>query len=193
MKKRPKAMPVTWANFPAISHAAWCKAVGMKSFGYADISHAMGISVEQATRIVRAWIREGALDEVKAPAGAARALWRCKEDFVRIEPLRPRSPEENMWTAMRRLPAFSPTDLAAHATSETVEVTPAMAAEYCRALLDAKFLVVARRAAPAMQREAIYRAVGITGVNAPLIKRIRAVCDPNTGEVHVIGRVPGAE
>lgn len=188
---KTKAFAVTKANFLAVSQAAWAKAQKLDAFGYADISHAVGISVEQATRIVRGWLREGALEEVQQPTGAARALWRCRPDFVRIEPLRQRTPEENMWTTIRRLGSVTPTDLAAHATTETVTVTREMATDYCRALLDAGFLTVARRAAPAMAREAIYRAVNITGIHAPIVKRVRAVYDPNTQRATVISQLGG--
>lgn len=182
-----KALAVTTSNFLAVSQVAWTKAMSMDRFGYADISHAVGISVEQATRIVRGWLREGSLDQVQAPIGATRALWRCKPDFVRVEPLRQRTAEENMWTHMRKAISFTPTDLAAHATTETVQVDPRSAAEYCRALLEAGYLNVARRAAPAMGREAIYRIVDVTGPQAPIVRRVRAVVDPNTGSTRVIG------
>ena len=190
MTQRPKrkAMAVTAANYLAVSEAAWAKAVLFDRFGYADISHAVCISIEQATRIVRAWIKEGAVDQVQdGHTGAGRSLWRCKPDFVRVEPLRQRTPEENLWTAMRRLRSFTPTDLAAHANTETVRVDLKIAGEYCRALLDTGYLSVARRAAPAMQREAIYRLVDVTGPQAPVIRRVRAVIDPNTNATRLIG------
>ena len=187
-KPKPKAMAVTAANFLAVSEAAWGHALRLERFGYADISHAVGISVEQATRIVRGWMKEEAVDQLQdGQAGAGRSLWRCKPDFVRIEPQRLRTPEENLWTAMRRLRSFTPTDLAAHATTETVCVDPKSASEYCRALLDTGYLSVARLAAPAMKREAIYRIVDVTGPQAPTVRRVRAVVDPNTGGTRVIG------
>lgn len=182
-------MSVTKANFLAVSEAAWTAALRMEQFGYAEIATAVKISLEQATRIVRGWLKEGALDPVQEASGAHRLLWRCKEDFVRIEPLRQRTPEENMWTAMRRLPSFIPTDLAAHATTETVTVTPEEASRYCRVLLDAGYLRVARRADPALGREAIYRLIDVTGPRPPLPRRVRAVVDQNTGETRVIGGV----
>lgn len=181
-------MAVTKENFLSVSTAAWEKAQKMDQFGYADISLAMQISVEQATRIVKGWIREGSVDQIHSgQAGAKRSLWRCKQDFVRIEPLRWRTPEENMWTHMRKACVFTPTDLAAHATTETVTVTPAEAADYCRVLLNAGYLKVQRRAAPSMKRDAIYRLVEITGVAPPVVKRVRALFDPNTGATIVLG------
>lgn len=183
-----KAMAVTAANFLAVSEVAWTKAQAMERFGYADISHGVGISIEQATRIVRGWIKEGAVEQLQqGQVGAGRSLWRCVPDFARVEPLRARTPEENLWTAMRRLRSFTPTDLSAHATTETVSVDAKAAAEYCRALLDTGYLSVARRAAPAMQREAIYRIVDVTGPQAPVVRRVRAVVDPNTGETRLMG------
>ncbi|MBN2631582.1 MAG: hypothetical protein JXR75_13710 [Rhodobacteraceae bacterium] len=187
-KPKPKALAVTAANFLAVSEAAWAKALIMDRWGYADISHAVGISVEQATRIVRGWIKEGAVDQLQdGQTGAGRSLWRCKADFVRVEPQRLRTPEENMWTSMRKLGSFMPTDLAAHSTTETVQVDAKAAADYCRALLDTGYLTVTRRAAPAMQREAIYRLVDVTGPQAPVVRRVRAVIDPNTNATRLIG------
>lgn len=188
---RFKLPPLTKANFLAVSESAWAKAQKMERFGYQDISAAMGINVEQATRIVRSWIKERAVEQLHAgQAGAGRSLWRCVPDFVRIEPLRIRTPEENMWLAMRKLNnGFTATDIASHATTETVAVTSEVAAEYCRALLAAEYLAVARRAAPALKREAIYRLVSVTGVQAPVIKRVRALVDPNIGATILIGGV----
>ncbi len=186
--KKPKKPAVTWANEPAIRQNAWLKALDMEQFGYAEIATAVCISHEQATRIVRGWLREGALDEVEPTQKRTRLLWRCKPDFVRIDPLRERTPEENMWTYMRRaVQGFTPTDVAAHATTDTVLVEVDAASRYCRALLDVGYLTVARRAAPAMKREAIYRLVEVTGPMAPVIKRVQAVIDQNTGETRVIG------
>lgn len=186
---RYAAIRVTAANFLAVSESAWAKAQKMDRFGYADISAVMGINIEQATRIVRGWIKERALEQLHdGQTGAGRSMWRCLPDFVRVEPLRVRTPEENMWLAMRKLRGgFTATDLASHATTETVAVSTETAAEYCRALLSADYLAVGRRAVPAMKREAIYRLASETGPQAPVIKRVRALVDPNIGATILIG------
>ena len=161
-------------------------ALRFERFGYAEISAEMAISLRYATRLIRDWEREGALERLQHGQGL-RSMWRCRAGFVRPEPLPCRTPEENMWTAMRRLRSFTPTDLAAHATTETVQVDPAQAADYCRALLAVDYLAVGRRADPARKREAIYRMRSETGPRAPVIRRVRAVSDPNTGRTLLVG------
>ncbi len=187
-----QAIKVTKNNILAVAEAAWAKALTLESFGYADISNAVGISLPQATRIVRGWLREGSIEDAGTGL-SARLLFRCKPDFVRVEPLRQRSPEENMWTAMRRLRSFTPTDLASHATTETVKVDAKAASDYCRALMDAGFVTIGRQASPALGREAIYRLASVPGVLAPVLRRVRAVVDPNTGRAHIISQIGGIE
>jgi hypothetical protein len=186
MKPVKKAMFVTKANILAVQEAAWAKAQLMDRFGYAEISHSMKISIEQATKIVRGWQKERAIEQVQGGNGL-RSYWRCVPDFVRIEPLRIRTPEENMWLTMRRLRSFSPSDVAGHSTTETVQVSVQDAADYCRALLAADYLDVARKAVPTSNREAIYRLTTETGPQAPLVKRVRALVDANIGATIVLG------
>ena len=97
-----------------------------------------------------------------------------------------RSPEHNMWTAMRQLKSFSPRELAAHASTEDTPVTLEVAQDYCRALLGAGYLVATRKAVPGKQL-AIYRLTRNTGPRPPREKRVRAVVDDNTETVIVIG------
>jgi hypothetical protein len=99
-----------------------------------------------------------------------------------------RSPEQNMWTAMRQLKSFTPRDLAAHAATEEVMVTIEAAQSYCRSLFSAGFLAVARKAVPG-KVEAYYRLTRNTGPRPPREKRVRAVIDDNTEAGVVIGEV----
>ena len=100
-----QAIKVTKNNMLAVAEAAWAKALTLESFGYADISNAVGISLPQATKIVRGWLREGSIEDAGTGL-SARLLFRCKPDFVRIEPLRQRSPEENMWFGLNNAHAI---------------------------------------------------------------------------------------
>jgi hypothetical protein len=188
MKRPRKATAVTAANRRAINDAAWAHALRHESFGYAEISVDLNITLEQATRIVRAWVKEGAVTSLP-PATSNRHLYAARAEFVRPKPRRLRSAEENLWTAMRRLRSFTPTDLAAHATTDTVEVLPVKAGDYCRSLLAAGYLRVARKAQPSVQREAIYTLARETGPRPPHERRVRAVVDPNTDEVHLLGGI----
>jgi hypothetical protein len=92
-----------------------------------------------------------------------------------------------MWTAMRQMRGgFTPRDLAAHATTEETLVTLETAQDYCRSLLGAGYLGVARKAVPG-KTEAIYRLIKNTGPRAPREKRVRAVIDANTEQTILIG------
>jgi hypothetical protein len=175
------ARPVTARNRASMAEAAWAVALRLKTFGYAEISSELKISVERATEIVRAWATEGAV--LDAPASGSRRMYRADGDFVRLAG---RTAEDNMWTAMRKLRSFSPSTIAAHATTDEISVTADQAAAYCRVLLAAEYLAVTRRAAPAMNREAIYLLVTETGTKAPLPARVRAMRDPNTGRIIVL-------
>lgn len=187
--KRPiiKVTRVTAANRQVIAEAAWAMATQSHTFTYRDIAGAVHITIEQATLIVRAGEREGAVIIASPGAGNSHRQFAPVTDFVRSELTRLRSPEENLWTAMRRLRSFTPTDLSAHATTDTVDVGLEKASEYCRSLLAAAYLRVTRKADPASRREAIYSLARETGPRPPHEKRVRALIDPNTCEVHVIG------
>ncbi len=191
MSKSPfarKTIRLTPQTYLAVAEAAWAKALLMPSFGYGEIAAEMQISMEQATRIVREWQREHAIELVQESIGGTRRMWRANPDFVRIEPLRPRTPEENLWNTMRGLKSFSPIDLASHATTETVTVSPEQAQTYCRSLCEVGYLIVVRPAAPNIAREAIYRLIDVTGPRPPMIRRVAAVVDQNTGETRLLGR-----
>lgn len=181
-------MRVTRENQASVAEAAWGRAVCLPQFGYAEISCEMGINPKQATRIVRAWQSQGRLIRVQVGHGL-RTLWKADPAFVPVAVKPSRSPEQNLWTAMRQMKSFAPTGLlASGATTEEVEVTLEMAQGYCRALLAAGFLTVSRKAVPG-RTEAIYRLARNTGPHAPREKRVRAVIDDNTEVVVVIGEV----
>jgi hypothetical protein len=168
----------------AIEERAWNIARTLPAFGYAEISIELKIGLERATAIVRAWERVGALTPVKSGA-KKRKLWRVA-DPDRSAPPQGRSAADNLWTAMRKLRVFSPTDLSAHATTEHVAVSTEEALAYCRSLLDAGYARVERKAVPGL-REAIYRLTRDTGPLPPREKRVRAIIDDNVGDVKIIG------
>lgn len=181
-------MRVTRENQASVAEAAWGRALQMVQFGYSEISVELGISHDQATRIVREWDTQARLILVQAGPGL-RSLWKADPAFA-PKPVKPsRSPEQNMWTAMRQMKSFTPTGLLANgATTEEVEVTLEMAQGYCRALMSAGYLAVTRKAVPG-RNEAIYRLTRNTGPRPPREKRVRAVIDDNDNAVVVIGGV----
>ena len=180
-------MRVTKATQEAIADACWAVALRLPKFGYAEIAAEQKISLEQATRIVTNWQKVG-LTELVQSGPRVRKLWAMKAGASYQAKPKGRSAEDNLWTAMRGLKSFSPTDLAAHATTETVSVAVDEAQAYCRALLAAGHLSVARKAVPG-RKEAIYRLARNTGPRAPREKRVRAVIDDNTDAVVVISGV----
>ncbi len=169
----------------SMDDAALAFASTLDRFGYAELAKRMDKSMTWARNRVRAWIEVGLIEEVEQKQGAAW-LWRVKDSSKLALVVKTRSPEQNMWTAMRQLKSFSPRELAAHAATEATEVTLEMAQDYCRALLGAEYLTVARKAIPG-NRLAIYRLVKNTGPRPPRAKRVRAVVDDNTETVTVIG------
>lgn len=177
-------MPVRKLPRTEIVAAAWAHAMTLETFGYAEIARAMKIGHDAATRIVRSWAADGALEPVQS-GHRLRNLWRVRPGHRPVLPAEPRSAPQNMWTAMRGLQSFTATDIAAHASTAAVAVGPGDAAAFCRALLAAGYLRVARKAATG-GRETIFRLVCNTGPRPPVERRVRAVVDGNTGAVTLI-------
>lgn len=165
----------------AKAEAAWSAARRLQQFCYADMSVEVSIGMEHATAIVRGWETAGRIRRIAPPEGAkVSKLWFevVPEHEIRRAPVQGDAFEQ-MWTAMRKLGAFSPTDLVAHCATP---VTGEVASGYCRALLAANYLRVVVKAVP-KRKEAIYRLFKATGVKAPREKRVRSIVDPNTGHI----------
>lgn len=177
-------MRVTREMQAAVAEAAWAVATRLETFGYAEIAAEMKICMEQATPIVRAWDKAGALELVQSGV-RKRHLWKVKEGYQ--PPVRSRSPEKNMWDTMRQIKEFWPTSLAIHSATEEAPVTVSAATAYCQTLLAAGYLRVVSKAVPDRKREAIYRLIKNTGPFPPRERRVRAVVDANTDQVIVIG------
>lgn len=141
------------------------------------------ISTVTATALLRGWLRVGVLRKAENYTDRRPAYVIVPPD-QRPNSLR-RTAEQNMWDAMKGLPAFSPLDLSARATTAEIEVTEAQARTYCQSLLTAGYLDVVRKGTKTRQPE--YRQMRRTGAMAPLERRVRAMSDPNTGVFHVIG------
>lgn len=178
-------MRITAETRAAVLDAAWALALRLGSFGYAEISAGLHISMDRASEIVRGWEAEKAVQRTAGGVGL-RNQFQVVEGFRR-PPLVNGSVPLNLWTAMRGLRSFTPTDLASHSTTEDVQVSLAAAQGYCQALLRAKYLRVERTAIPG-KREAIYRLIQMTGPRPPRERRVKAVFDDNLGKiVHVSG------
>lgn len=174
-----------WTNdAQSMDEAAFAHACTVERFGYADLARRMDKTVTWARNRVHAWLEAGLIEEAGQGQDAAWQ-WRVKDSAKAKLVVGARTPEHNLWAAMRQLKSFSPRTLAVHATTETVQVTPEQAQAYCRALLGAGYLSVARKASPG-RTEAIYRLVRNTGPRPPREKRVRAVIDANTEQTIII-------
>lgn len=179
-------MNISPVNAQSTVDAAFAFAATQETFGYAEIAVKMGVTEDHARKIVRAWKKADLLDEVLS-GHRIRSQWKVKPGAKFALAAKARSPEQNMWTAMRQMKGgFTPRDLAAHASTEETPVHLDTAQEYCRALLGAGYLAVTRKAVPG-KTEAIYRLTKNTGPRAPREKRVRAVVDDNTEQTIVIG------
>jgi hypothetical protein len=92
---------------------------------------------------------------------------------------------ENMWRTMRMLQQFTPRDLAAHSTTDLINVNETTAKSYCSTLLRAGFLRVVTKALPP-KRQAVYRLIRNSGPNPPMIQRTKQVFDPNTKKAYPV-------
>lgn len=172
----------------ASDQAAWAAAIRLGEFSYAGLSAAVSIPLDRATRLVRGWVRSGAV-EALGKQGGRTLRFRCRPEATPgPTPPTPPSGEGNMWRTMRAMrAAFTPTDIAAHATTGDVLVSRDEAQLYCQLLARAGYLRVARKAAPP-RREAVYRLVRDTGPQPPRERRVRAVWDANLAEfTHLSG------
>jgi len=93
---------------------------------------------------------------------------------------------ENMWRSMRMMSHFTSREIAAHSTTDIVDVTEQTAKSYCSALLRAGYLRVVRKAVP-KKSQAIYRLIRNSGPNPPKIQRTKQVFDPNTKTAYPVG------
>ena len=168
-----------------VAEAAFVYAATLDEFGYAEISIKMGVTEDHVRKIVRKWKASELLDEIRSGHGL-RSAWKVKPGAKFALAAKARSPEQNMWTAMRQLKSFTPRDLAVHSSTEDTPVHLEAAQEYCRSLMGAEYLAVVRKAVPG-KTEPIYRLTKNTGPRAPREKRVRAVIDANTEETIVIG------
>jgi hypothetical protein len=169
----------------AVKQAAFAHAATLPQFGYAELAIKVQMSEAWISKTVREWNEKG-LVELLQSGHLIRTIWKVKDGARLALAAKARSPELNMWTAMRQLKSFTPRDLAAHATTADTETTVDAAQDYCRALLGAGYLSVARKAVPG-KVPAIYRLIRNTGPHAPRVARVRAVVDANTDQTVVIG------
>lgn len=166
--------------------AIWATARRLGRFSYAQLSAESGVGMRTVQRLVRDWQTRKLVD---ADGRITNHL------AFRIADIAPATlpgaavgtPRQNMWRAMQMLGAFSPADLAAHATTDTVAVSADDASAWCQTLARAGYLKVERKAKPPL-KQAVYRLIANTGPRPPEVRRVAVVIDGNTGRVmHMAG------
>jgi hypothetical protein len=181
---------------PADEAAIWAVARRLKVFSYESLMAETGRSKWQVTRLVRRWIGAKGLDVVKTDANG-RLWWGVRPDQVDVPAImhgasqraalagNPEdghgTPQRNMWRQMIWMKMFSPIDIAARSNTETVAVSADDARAYCQLLLRFGYLAVEKKARPGVV-EARYRLINNTGPEAPQMRRIGVLVDPNLGE-----------
>lgn len=158
--------------------AAWARACTLGTFTHAQLAKEIGVDIGEVGAIVRGWEAHGWVERTDSRVAHAGFRVIAGPQPVKITE---GSREAHMWNAIRQFPSFSATDVAA--TSDIVTVEDARA--YIGVLFRHDYLRCTRKADPSKGREASYKLIRNTGPRAPVLKRIRAVIDPNTGEHHI--------
>jgi hypothetical protein len=170
-------------NRVARHQVIWDAACELGLFTYDDLAKRAEVSRSNAQDRVRGWLRDGLA--VQERHGSSRLLhFRVLTDPAERENavVKAAPPEEgveaNCWRVMRKLTSFTPTDVAAHATTDSCGVGVKDARDYCQLLMRAGYLRAIRKALPG-KRDAVYRLIKDTGPLAPRLRRVRAVEDRN--------------
>ena len=156
-----------------------------KPFSVLDLADLLQAPRARAYDVIRRLVATGRAEVAEAGHGATPGRWRLTQGPKPQRARKPATAAEQMWAAMRAMKSFSPTSLATHADVGEVEVTVEAARRYCRALLAAGYLRVVQRADRG--HEAVYRLQQRSGLKAPVLRRVQAVIDANTGTTTVVG------
>lgn len=162
--------------------AAWALALRLQQFGYAQISADCGIDMQQTAALVRSWVADGKVRRISA--GQQRYVFEVLPMGEETAPVGDLF--DQLWTAARKLRSFTVPDLVAlvRVGGEPVHLI-AEARVYVRALVTIDYVKVVKPGNSI--REAIYRLVLINGAQAPRMKRIRCIIDPNVDAIIPLG------
>ena len=160
--------------------AAWAVAMRLQQFGAAEISLAITLEQRVVAKIIRGWEADGRVRQI---VGGKQSSPRAIFEILPMQEVKP-PPQmgdavDQMWTIIRKFPAFSPVDLVAHCA---VAVTIEDARAYCRTLLAANYLRAITKAQPG-KKEASYKLIRPTGPRAPRKRRVTCIIDDNLGTV----------
>lgn len=166
-----------------LQQVAWSAACRLVDFDRPSLASAAQIGIDTAGTWIRRWVRLGQIEALGRQGGTTE---RYRVTGERREAPAPdpvqKTPEGNMWRAMRAFRApFTAVDIAAHSSTDVIEVGRDDARAFCQMLVRAGYLRVLRTAVPG-KREAIYRLIRDTGPRPPRERRVRAIWDPNLDE-----------
>jgi len=173
-----------------LQQIAWTAACRLGEFDYRALAAEAEIGYETVGTWVRRWERLGKVERLGKQDGNTQRFRVAEIDHsAPVQKLiKGQTGTGNMWRSMRHLrKAFTPTDVAAHATTDVVGVSAAEAQLYCQMLARAGYLRVVRKALPP-RREAVYQLIKDTGPRPPRERRVRVVWDDNLAE---ISHMPG--
>lgn len=162
------------------------KACKLDTFSFFDLAAEVGSTTPTVRRIVADWEDKGLVKRLGKGAKNRMQFTVTERGKIKLpataraEAEAMTTPERNMWTAMRMLKNFEPSDIAVNARTETLDVTVEEARNFCRMLLrgDQPYLRVRRTAIPG-RREAAYQLIRDTGPMPPRECRVRAIFDDN--------------
>lgn len=162
--------------------AVWEQAKKLSEFRPENLVK-FGVALSTAQNYMKFWKRRNWVTLARVDDGTKLRFY-CAVELARpdVEPADCEvTPEGNMWRVMRRMPVFTPTDIAAHANAGGVEMTVHKARMYCQKLLAISYLRVRETAIPG-KREASYSLIENTGPDAPKTARLNGLIDPNTSQ-----------
>lgn len=187
MSRKPIDETTTAAK-PQGQDGVWVEVRRRKTFTPLEIHHATDIPKKTITDYAKRLVAGGVLEEIEGD-GTSPRFTLIRDMGVHTprfrkngEPVTQGMGNQNIWRSMRMMAEFSPLDLAAHSSTDTVEVSEATVRSYCTHLLRAGYLRVLVKAVPG-KRQARYRLIKNTGPLPPKIQRVKQVFDPNLNQV----------
>ena len=163
-----------------LQQVAWSAAGRLVEFDRKALAEAAQIGVDTAGTWIRRWVRAGTIEALGKQGGTTERYRVTGETRSVLAPgPAKQTPQGNMWRAMRAFRApFTAVDIAAHSSTDVLEVSLEAARAFCQMLVRSGYLRVLRTAVPG-KREAIYRLIRDTGPRPPRERRVRAIWDPN--------------
>ncbi|WP_172298306.1 hypothetical protein [Pseudoruegeria sp. HB172150] len=172
-------------------------ALGLDEFTFYSLRDGARISLQMAQELARSWEKDGLAIVVRTGERRRKvfSMTPLARRLAKQQPKQPiaeheATPAGNMWLVMRKMGLFSRVDVAAHATTDTVQVSEQEAGDYCRLLARGGYLRIAAKEVRG-KREAMYRLIRDTGPKPPAEKRVTAIFDPNVSRLTYIAGMPG--